>query len=670
MRARRAAPRAWVVAACATIASLSVAIALAEDLTFYRYTDNAYRSDDSGRIKHRHSDNYLVLNPGFEWMNDNGALQNRVRDSREDWDTLSKTVGLSAAGNAAPDIKFDSVSAQTGAVTLDAADFHPAGQTTIFLDRSRFKAIDPSDQKGYICEAFGRVLGLADAPLTRADCMSDPTTYPQPANRSGDRLDAFYGPTISLASSLITHADGARLAGSYALGVTVTGHALKDLSATLNGKTLIPLTQASSTGYAGCVDSCSFTATKSQIAPSAYVAGPGRYELKVTATNTFGRTAIESRWIWLDYPYFGFNDDWEIPAWSASPASNYSLAQADGANAVRLGVGWREIVSSCTAGKPGTENWTNFKTAYDVAIAHGARPIVQVHGTPDCLKQSCPSPVAGYHPDFNVSAAAADDQWQAFVKNVALRAPQALGIEVWNEQNTTDFWGGCQPNPARYAELLRAAHAGAAEAAAMPINPNYPTIPVRSIPIYVGGLAPGNQTTATRTKWTDYLGALNKVATANNSEGLAVHPYPQVCSADGTDQAITNDVSKQLEAAETFQSAAGAATATPPDPVIVTEVGVSTRGNPYSPANPDTGNCKASEPIQSRRLKAIYALFQDHRIPIVIVHQFIDGATASNNWVDGLGVRNRTNANGTTSTRKDAYCDLAALRDYTGSGCP
>ncbi len=111
-------------------------------MTSYHCIDNAYRGDGSGRIKHRHSDKYLVLTPG------------------------GRKPSGSARPTTPPPFKFDRVSPQTDAVTLDAADSRPQGRTMDGLGvRNRTNANGTtSTRKGAYCD-LGALRGY-----TRSGC--------------------------------------------------------------------------------------------------------------------------------------------------------------------------------------------------------------------------------------------------------------------------------------------------------------------------------------------------------------------------------------------------------------------------------------------------------------------------------------------------------------------
>ena len=76
-------------------------------------------------------------------------------------------------------------------------------------------------------------------------------------------------------------------------------------------------------------------------------------------------------------------------------------------------------------------------------------------------------------------AGAADHlaDYGAAAAQIALRYPQAAGIEIWLEPNNTPFWGAA-PNPGRYADLVRATTSAVRATGS-------------SMPLITGGLAPG-----------------------------------------------------------------------------------------------------------------------------------------------------------------------------------
>lgn len=161
--------------------------------------------------------------------------------------------------------------------------------------------------------------------------------------------------------------------------------------------------------------------------------------------------------------------------------SEQPSANGIGGTSNRLIVSWGQVEprqpgtwgSTCSGDVVGTHcyDWDIFDTAYERMRDAGQTPVLTVMGAPGWARDpnapdpsTCPyrndrgGPDCVYPPD-----AAFDDQWKAFVRQAALRFPDILAVEVWNEPNFDHFWYP-DPDPVRYATLLRKACVGVNEA--------------------------------------------------------------------------------------------------------------------------------------------------------------------------------------------------------------
>jgi hypothetical protein len=388
---------------------------------------------------------------------------------------------------------------------------------------------------------------------------------------------------------------------------------------------------------------------------------------------------------------FGYNDNWQNFTTNSDPTKDpFQLALNDGVTAVRYAVNWgtvgiggSSLSGSCSQR---TGAWGPDDRAYKALTGLDActtppanyiapiEPILKVIGAPSPYgRWLCSSPstqtcngsagtcTATSDPDPNnptapavVDNAAANSDWKAFVENVAERYPLAKAIEVWNEPNLTNhFWGGCDPNPQRYADLLHQAHDGVKASS----NPGT-TIALGSMsPVEDGSNA-------------DWLVYLRNVATdsgtsfANWFDVMGIHAYRTVQDAapssdypDG--QSFSQAAEVDVELARQFLDDHAAGN----EPVWVTEVGVSTGLGPNSP------KYVSSEAQQATVLQSIYqGLRVDESVPVVMIHSFIDSAPNSGGDAPGYGVI--TNPSATNPWRqKPAYSCLALTRGKNGS-CP
>lgn len=151
--------------------------------------------------------------------------------------------------------------------------------------------------------------------------------------------------------------------------------------------------------------------------------------------------------------YFGFNDDWRLPNKAVR------LTKRFGANSERLQVFWRDVEPS-----PGSFNWYGWDRAYNAMIAHHVRPLLDVVTAPAWARDaSCDDDTRC------MESPAHDGDFTAFVSAMVARYPQAVGVEISNEPNLHNWW--LHPDPARYAQILRAGYAGVKQ-----VNPQMPVI--------------------------------------------------------------------------------------------------------------------------------------------------------------------------------------------------
>src|SRR5918996_966253 len=171
-----------------------------------------------------------------------------------------------------------------------------------------------------------------------------------------------------------------------------------------------------------------------------------------------------------ELPYFGFNEGWGT-AWQGQALDDAIAAAAQaGANTNRLQVRWFDVVG--TAGAWDEEAWSRYRTAYQAMLASGINPVVllvaaprgtdQV-GDPNWAAPECPGGAASPPvPEY-------DQLWKDFVARAALEFPDALAVQIWNEPNSEEYWGGCDVDPARYVQLVELARQALGPPAAMPI---------------------------------------------------------------------------------------------------------------------------------------------------------------------------------------------------------
>ena len=245
------------------------------------------------------------------------------------------------------------------------------------------------------------------------------------------------------------------------------------------------------------------------------------------------------------------------------------------------------------------------------------------------------------------------------------RYADPAGIEVWNEPNAQEFWGGCDPRfgdeVRRYARVLHAAAAGVSDSRT-------------GVDVVTAGLHSGENDEPGKhvLVWERYLPGLFE---AWESEGfgrlgravdaVGIHPYRADRFRGGrglaTPGKIVRNARHQLDRARAILDRwRGAA------PIWVTEVGVSTSpGQPWSLRH-------APERVQRRRqaeaLVRVYRELRERRVRVAVVHRLVD-RSAEADEESGAGVLTGPSGGGQPGgvveppfAPKPAYCALAAER--------
>jgi hypothetical protein len=319
---------------------------------------------------------------------------------------------------------------------------------------------------------------------------------------------------------------------------------------------------------------------------------------------------------------FGYSDRWFQFGPNADPDQDpFQLAQNAGVTVVRYAANWNTVGAGgsnttglCTQ-RPGS--WTSLDLVYERLTGHEActdnstanppdtviRPLLFVRGAPTEHDVICDSVIS--QTALVADTAAANAAWQGFVQNVADRYQRARGIEIWNEPNLPKYWGGCNPNPGRYADLLQLANDGIAASS----HPN--------IPIVLGSMAPNEDADSSGPEWRPYLG---DVATAVGTsfaaqfDVLGLHPYRS--KTDRTaDQTFRKAATVDVGEARTFLQNHGSGG----KPVWVTEVGASTGEPVGDPKHVANGNELATV------LQNVYqGLRNEAEVPLVMLYRFSD----------------------------------------------
>lgn len=314
------------------------------------------------------------------------------------------------------------------------------------------------------------------------------------------------------------------------------------------------------------------------------------------------------------WPAVGFNNA------NGFDEHDFALAQEAGATTNRLVAGWSGIER-----ERGVYDWTQLDLAYQRTLAIGAPPLITVMSAPEWAQAPHPPCTDDYWGCTYPPAPEFAEDWKRFVQTVAVRYPQAIGMEVWNEPNWGVFWAPA-PDPEAYADLVTQTDRAVAEVA-----PDLPVLFGGPIPTYLRfpDLIPPDQ-------------FLRRAYRRGLSyDVLGAHSYPFPTSPEGSVlRASREQLQPLLDVAAEFDQH--------PE-MWITEIGVSTGGGRY---------VGTSEAGQAQALTELYReARRTRRVPVFIVHtlrDFVDNGT--NPWGDHLGIR------WVDDTPKLAFCALALVR--------
>jgi hypothetical protein len=313
----------------------------------------------------------------------------------------------------------------------------------------------------------------------------------------------------------------------------------------------------------------------------------------------------------------GFADN-SVAQRLATPAADAALLARAGARIARVQLDWRTAEPA-----PGDYRLGAYDQIYRDDLRHGVRVLfILAYAPPWAAAHACAGPCL-------VAPAPEHDRDAAHLAAlIARRYPKLAGIEIWNEPNTTYFWGGA-PDPARYAALLRSCHD-----AVKAVRPKLPVL---------GGSIANSPDGGGRMSLPVFLSAILANGAAHAMDALSIHPYPSAGDLTGDSVLTTVAVARQR-----LRSVGAGAL-----PIWVTEVGYSTSG-------PDA----VSPGAQAGGLTRVVQLL--HRAPgvtTVLVHTLVEPPYGRASQEPGFGV---VRADGRT---KPAFCALARLMRGPG-GCP
>jgi polysaccharide biosynthesis protein PslG len=203
-----------------------------------------------------------------------------------------------------------------------------------------------------------------------------------------------------------------------------------------------------------------------------------------------------------------------------------ALAANGGANAVRDDFDWNSMEPTTK----GVFDWSASDRKMTYAANHGLHMLMILDGTPGwaaAVQGQWSSPPVD-PADYGDMAGALTARYGAtgtfWAANPTLPKVLPAGIELWNEENTSRFWGGLQPDPVKYTAMVKAA---------------YPAVKGHdpSMVVLTGGLAPvggyndancnggTSGTTSGAENGLNYLQAMYANGAAGSFDAVGWHPY-------------------------------------------------------------------------------------------------------------------------------------------------
>jgi hypothetical protein len=288
---------------------------------------------------------------------------------------------------------------------------------------------------------------------------------------------------------------------------------------------------------------------------------------------------------------FGFNEDLRPRA--------IQLQAEIGMPVTRFKVPWGEVEP-----RPGEWEFTTFDALYELMLDDGLRPLILAVGAP-CWAGAPGAPCAG------VPSPAFDGAWSEYVRRLVARYPDAIGLEVWNEPNSARMFPP-RPDPARYTQLLAAAHRAVKE-----VDPELPVISGGLVPTAGSRLATGDA---------QFLSGMYAAGAAGSMDAIGAHPYPIAGAPGGASRYDLDAMKGDLERLRAVRDAAGRSST----PIWITEMGVSTRSGAVFPPGL-TGDEQAEALVAMVRATAA-----EPDVPVALVHRLIDTSSTA-----GSGARAR-----------------------------
>ena len=312
-------------------------------------------------------------------------------------------------------------------------------------------------------------------------------------------------------------------------------------------------------------------------------------------------------------PVFGFNDNWlQRDLWHY-----LANAHAIGAETERVALPWGPVERS-----PGSYDFSHMDAVYEHMRAAGAKPL-WILGGPPCWAQDDPGLCRKLDPATAATYPPAPDkldEFADFAVAAAKRYPGSEGFEIWNEPNHSHFFH--HPSPERYGQIVRTLARRLSAAT--------------KIPVIAAGINPLKVDTPSLELISDanFLRRVYASGGFGPVDALAYHVY------------WGDPGGYRLEIRRAFARIYGVMDHYKDDrPLWVTEVGADS-GSMYSPARQATVLVDVLQML--RRIR---------RIPVVVVHRFVDAGRDSHGALTAAG------------KAKPLYCALGLLRGEVPRFC-
>jgi polysaccharide biosynthesis protein PslG len=294
---------------------------------------------------------------------------------------------------------------------------------------------------------------------------------------------------------------------------------------------------------------------------------------------------------------------WRLTPPPADPERIAKTIASLGARSHRFVVDWNVVEPQPPNGGHAYD-FSAFDEMYEADVRHGIRPLLVLLNAP--VWAADPGSRPGSLPN-NPPAEERLGDWAEFVRAVATRYPDAIGIEVWNEPDLAGFWGtgsaATRPDPARYARLLEATFQ-AVKSVDEDLAVVGGALSANQPPYAPGDVPPGA-----------FAERMFAAGASESMDALSLHPYP---GSGGIEQTLA-----LMEDVRGARDAAGAELS-----LWLTEIGIST-----------TGPGAVPESTQGEGLAELCRVVTDQPdVGAVYLHNLIEAPGSRTSFEPGFGL--------------------------------